>query len=262
MIVYNLRGNQQTTDRRLDRLRSDVTSHLDKFPLTAATKPPEFVPVVIGTNWYESFDTPERITLGQGRGGYFIIGRGDLGRNRGGHATCLKPSDRKDVADWWRFYDQGVEGRCVEFAWLRAMSLLFRRRYDITSKWHYHEMQRFDEWEGGSYPGANPFYEGTSVRAGAEIMRTQGAIRARAGGRPYPPGNVGTLVTGQEGIRAYRWAMNWQDVRQVTGTPDWMPGVILLNSWGISYPRQVILADEAGERLMREDGEFAVPTVN
>jgi hypothetical protein len=35
----------------------------------------------------------------------------------------------------------------------------------------YWRAQREDQWDGGSYPGAKPFYEGTSVVAGGEVCR-------------------------------------------------------------------------------------------
>lgn len=146
---------------------------------------------------------------------------------------------------------------CVEFAVLRMLSLLNRLRYDITSRWHYHEMQRTDEWAGGSYPGAQPVYEGTSVRAGLEVLRVHGAIRAAAGGKALQ-GDPAQLARPEHGIAAYRWALSWDDVRAVLGVPDWLPGVPVLNSWGRDYPREVLLLDDAGARLLREDGEFGV----
>lgn len=254
-----LRDGSTVMDPRLDRMVSGTTEHLEKYPLTAATMPAVAQPVVIGVNWYSAFDTPRPIRVGR-RTRYHIIGDGALGTVRGGHATVLKPEDVRDNRGWWRYYNQGTEGRCVEFACLRALTLMNRRRYDITSRWHYHEMQRTDEWPGGSYPGAAPAYEGTSVRAGLEVLRAHGAIPARPRGAPVPPDEAPALVRPQEGIAVYRWALGWDDVRAVTRTPDWMPGVTMLNSWGAGYPQVTILADEAGERLLAEDGEFGVVT--
>lgn len=253
-----LRNGTTVEDPRLDRLPSATSEHLEKYPLTAATLPSKATPVVIGVNWYSSFDRPVTMTI-QGRD-YQVIGHGDLGHVRGGHATCLRPWDTRDAYGWWRYYNQGVEGRCVEFASLRCMSLLNRKRYDITSRWHYWEMQRTDEWAGGSYPGASPRYEGTSVRAGLEVLRQHGAIPARFRGATIPSEQAAGLVESDEGIAAYRWAQSWQDVRTVLGVPDWLPGVPMLNSWGRGYPRVTILLDAAGERLLREDGEMGVVT--
>jgi hypothetical protein len=38
----------------------------------------------------------------------------------------------------------------------------------------YWEMQKIDYWPGGSYPGATPYYEGTSTLAGAKVMQSLG----------------------------------------------------------------------------------------
>lgn len=248
-MTTQLRNGTTVEDPRLDRMVSETTEHLRKYPLTTATMPSSPQPIVAGINWYSAFDTPRPIQVGRRK--YHIVGDGDLGSLRGGHATCLLPSGLRDRVEWWDYYDQGLEGRCVEFACLRAMTLLNRKRYDIDSAWHYHEMQRIDEWVGGSYPGASPQYEGTSVRAGLEVMRAHGAIpdRGRAG-----------LAEPDEGIAVYRWAKDWNDVRTVLGVPENLPGVPFLNSWGRTYPRITILADAAGERVLREDGELGVIT--
>lgn len=253
-----LRDGTTVDDARLDRLVSVRTDHLEKYPLTTATLPGQPTAVAIGVNWYSNFDAPVRRTI-NGRE-YMVIGDGPLGRIRGGHATCLRPWTVTDAASWWAYYNQGVEGRCVEFACLRLLSLANRQRYDITSRWHYWEMQRTDEWSGGSYPGASPHYEGTSVRAGLEVLRKHGAIVARARGAAIGADEAPGLVRAAEGIAAYRWCRNWADVRAVLGVPDWLPGVPMLNSWGRSYPRVTILLDGAGERVHREDGEMGVAT--
>lgn len=259
--MITLRNCQVTSDRRLDRIESDTVEHFEKYPLLAST-PATDVGVAAGFVWYSAFDNPRQITLGSsGRSGSLhIIGDGDLGSARGGHATCLRPWRVKDSKAWWLYYNQGLEGRCVEFSTLRLLTLANRKRYDITSRFHYWQAQKADEWEGGSYPGASPVMEGTSVRAGLEVLRTLGAVRALPRGRAIAPDAAPALSSPDEGIAAYRWATDWADVRRVLGVPNWLPGVPLLNSWGTSYPQQVILADAAGERLLREGGEFGVVT--
>jgi hypothetical protein len=50
------------------------------------------VPVVLGVNWYASFNRPERV------GNCSWIGRGSLGRLLGGHAVCVyRASDRLEA---------------------------------------------------------------------------------------------------------------------------------------------------------------------
>ena len=253
-----LRGGFITTDARLDRLPSLTDDHILKYPLRALDTLPTRTAMLMGVNWYANFDRPVLRTIGGVK--RYVIGEGYLGLPRGGHATALRPWGVKDLSGWYTYYNQGVEGRCVEFGGLRMMSLLNRRRYDITSRWHYWECQRTDEWEGGSYPDAHPQYEGTSVRAMMEVLRVHGAIKSKAGGAVVTPEEVPGRLSFADGITAYRWAEKWEQVREVLGVPDDLPGVPVLNSWGTGYPREVLLLDAAGDRILREDGEFGVAT--
>lgn len=41
----------------------------------------------------------------------------------------------------------------------------------------YFEAQRQDGWPGGEYPGASPIYSGTSVLAGAKVVKTLGYVK-------------------------------------------------------------------------------------
>lgn len=204
-------------------------------------------PAVFGINWYPNFDEPERI------GRTWWIGRGSLGSIRGGHSIAGLHHSIADVLSWWAYYDQHQEGRCVEFATHRMLSLLNRRRYDILSRWLYWEAQKRDPWPGGSYPDASPQYEGTDVRAALEVVMDRGPRRQYTGGRLSDP-------MPQDGISAFRWATTWDEVRKGLGVPDWKDGVTLANSWGTDYPRKVRITDEAGARLLEEDGECAFVT--
>jgi hypothetical protein len=141
----------------------------------------------------------------------------------------------------------------VQFGISRAMSILNRRRYEVSEsevgRWLYWEAQRTDEWEGGSYPYATPEYEGTSVRAGLEVIRQHGIVPARTK-VPRPV----------DGIEAYRWAQTCDEVLAALGTPQ-RDYVELLNSWGRhGYPHRVRMSCEVLERLIREDGEVAIIT--
>src|SRR4051812_28659225 len=107
-----LRNGSTVTDRRLDRLPSARTDHLEKYPLTAATAPARATPVLGGSNWYSGMDVP---TLRRIAGKtHWVLGDGPLGRFRGGHAYALRPESVFDSAAWWDFYNQGTEGRCAE----------------------------------------------------------------------------------------------------------------------------------------------------
>lgn len=85
----------------------------------------------------------------------------------------------------WRceeWFDQGREGACVGFALgheVSARPAEFRGlHYDYLVKNVYHEAQKIDPWSGGSYPGANPFYEGTSVLAGVKVLHKKGFFKS------------------------------------------------------------------------------------
>jgi hypothetical protein len=226
----------------LGRVAPSDWRHVEKYPLRALAPAdqPSRVPVVLGVNWYASFDRPERT----GNGAWWI-GRGDLGRRRGGHAICAEFGGPADTAGWYRFYDQGSEGACVGFAWSRAMSLLNRSRYDAV--WLYDSARKADEWPGEAYSG-------TSVRAGGDVLAKLGHCRVR-----------GTFVSPEresEGISVFRWATSVDEVHAALGDAhaDRLGAVPLLNSWGGNYPQRVWLPDETLDRLLREDGEAAIPT--
>lgn len=73
--------------------------------------------------------------------------------------------------------DQGREGACVSFAWHHDAGGIPVAVLGLTNevaRQRYFEMQKEDEWDGGAYPGASPFYEGTSVLAGAKVMQAAG----------------------------------------------------------------------------------------
>lgn len=247
-----LRNGTTTEDGRLDRLPSDTTEHLERYPLTAATMPAEPRPMVAGVNWYSNFDSPVLERRGVIKTAW--IGRGDLGRVRGGHAIMLPVEGFRDPTPWWDYYNQGDEGRCVEFATLRMLSQLYRTKFDLTRKALYFDAQREDEWPGGEYPGGSPSYSGTSVRAALEVVRRAGAIaKPRRGAVPETP-------SAKWAVKEYRWATSWDDVRAALGVPDGEAGVPFLNSWGRAFPHVTRITDEAGARLLAEDGELGIVT--
>lgn len=84
------------------------------------------------------------------------------------------------------------------------------------------------------------------MSAACDVLRGQGLAT---------PGHAAAPA---DGIAANRWASSWDEVRAALGATG--DGVALLNSWGRSYPHIVYLTDEAGARLLAEDGEAAVVT--
>lgn len=191
--------------------------HVAAYPLTAATTPSKPVPVTIGVDWHTSFDSPKK--KADGRWWLPDISKGEpLGGIRGGHCVCLRPDSTTDLTGWWDFYNQGAEGACVGFGSSRMMSLLNRARYD--GRWLYKEAQRHDYWPGEAY-------EGTSVSAAMDVLRTQGH-KTMAWTAPRPA----------QGINANRWAQSLDDIRACLQSPrhDQLQAVPLLNSWGRNFP--------------------------
>jgi hypothetical protein len=181
----------------LGRRRATDDRHIQRYPLTATTVPTTPTPVVIGMNWYHAFDTPLL------KDGNFWIGREtDWGPVRGGHAICIKPPALRDSTGWWAFYDQGNEGACVGFAISRMMTLLNRKRYAADEL--YSRAKQIDEWPGEDY-------DGTSVRAGCDVARTEGLHVVRAG-------KAGPLSP-DDGIAANRWATNLAEIAWCLSPP-------------------------------------------
>lgn len=101
-------------------------------------------------------------------------------------------------------YDQGTEGACVGFALSWGMSILNRQRYDARRL--YREAQLIDEWSD-TPPG-----EGTSVRAGLDILRTRGHWT-------YQRNRIATDPDPIWGIVENRWATTVDEVRSaIQGT--------------------------------------------
>jgi hypothetical protein len=226
--------------------------HYELYPLTSGLiEVMAPTPLIGGFNWYSNFDSPVRDANGD-----YWIGKGSLGRIRGGHAICLKPSGTRDVFAWWDFYNQGREGACVGFAASRAMSLINRKRY--VARWLWDRAKEIDVW-----PDTNPGDdEGTSVRAAMSILRAKGHV-------PYSWRRVSAYDTSgersalapavSEGIAAYRWLASVDDATTVLGHSG-RDFVAILNSWGRDYPHIVYMPADTLQRLIDEDGELAAVT--
>jgi hypothetical protein len=102
-------------------------------------------------------------------------------------------------------YDQGNTSACVGFSSSWAMSILNHEYYDAP--WLFHEALKVDEW-----PGEDD-NNGTSVRAGMDVLRTLGHRQVYRGrDRPVDPNN---------GILRNEWATSVDQVRKCIagGTP-------------------------------------------
>jgi hypothetical protein len=217
--------------------------------------------------------------------------------------TAVAKVEKTLVLPWYHWmHDQGDEGACVGFGLSMMMAILneaqarsraqtpFTHLYN--ARWLYQEAQKVDEW------AETPPEEGTSVRAGCDVLRTLGHVRrVRKFDRP---------ATITEGIKENRWARTVDEIRTTiaAGVPvaigvnwyerfypehlekrsgDWFIrtddfGYILgghcvclygasdrrqafklKNSWGRDYPL-VWMPYTVMDRLLREDGEVTLVT--
>jgi len=88
---------------------------------------------------------------------------------------------KKERSYTWRcrtHLDQGEEGACTGFGIVHELMARPAEVLNLNAKYAvqqiYWPAQTIDPWEGGSYPGASPFYEGTSVLAGVKIAHSYG----------------------------------------------------------------------------------------
>jgi len=209
-------------------------SHELRYAL-AASMPVVACPVVMGIPWWTAFDTPIMVDRA-----WYIGTEQEWGTLRGGHAVCVRPPSVADLGSAYLHYNQGSEGACVGFAVSRAASLSNRRLYDGFSL--YRAAQRRDPWPGEAYSG-------TSVNAGLDTLRLEGAW-------PVVKGVVQAARL-TAGISEFRWARSVEEIRDALKTDEGF--VRILNSWGAGYPREVRMHWWAVERLLAAGGEFGVP---
>jgi hypothetical protein len=142
--------------------------HLLASPLSATPGgAPTDVPVVVGFNWWDSFDAPKLID-----GSYHLpdVSKGeDLGTIRGGHCFCFEPMGavKLDRTAAQVFYNQGKESACVGFGNSRAVTIhkglaAGTDEPDLFDAFWLYDAARQLE---GTYP-----WEGSTVKAGAEVL--------------------------------------------------------------------------------------------
>lgn len=184
----------------------------------------------------------------------------------------------------WRcdkWLDQGQEGACVGFSVTHELIARPAVITGLTAKFArervYWEAQKIDPWEGGSYPGASPFYEGTSVLAGVKVAQKMGYFdeyRWAFGlndlvlavgycgpavlGIPWYEGMFDVHTCGQLHIGGgvsggHAILCKGVNVKRKTFT--------LHNSWGVSWGMNgdAEVSWSELERLLHEDGEAVIP---
>lgn len=179
--------------------------------------------------------------------------------------------------------DQGPDGACVGFA--MTHELIARPKVvkglDATfaKQQVYWEAQKIDPWDGGSYPGASPFYEGTSVLAGMKVLQRMGYVEEYRWAFGL---NDLVLAVGYTGpaVVGIPWYVDMFDVRScghihvggqiagghailVNGVSVKNKTFTLHNSWGASWGDKgscKVSWDEM-EYLLHQQGEACIPVI-
>lgn len=172
--------------------------------------------------------------------------------------------------------DQRKEGACVGFSWAHEMAARpGEQRWVVPAhaRFIYHEAQKNDAWPGGEYEGASPRGSGTSVLAGATVLRELGVFQEYRWAFGL---NDLILGVGYKGPAVL--GINWYDSMY---DPDgsgfispkggsWVGGHAILcygvdlrldalrlwNSWDWN---DCYLSFTDAERLLKEDGEACIP---
>lgn len=179
--------------------------------------------------------------------------------------------------------DQGSEGACVGFAFTHELISSPAVVKNLSEKFAresvYWEAQKVDEWPGGAYPQAVPFYEGTSVLAGAQVVKKLGYITEYrwAFGLDDLILAVGRKGPAVLGVNWYEGMLDTKscgyvhvDGEIVGGHAILCKGVnvtnkyfVLHNSWGPSWGTNgdALISFDEMDRLLHEDGEAVIPIV-
>ncbi len=229
----------------LGRAPAQDTRHLDRYSLTAATMPDSPTPVVVGVDFHRAFFSPTQRPDGSW---WFEDRPAFLGPVEGGHAMCARPPAIADARSWHVFFNQNLgtterlRNSCVGFSWARFAALMGRTRFDGFSLYDLAQ-DKYDGWPGTAY-------NGTSVRAGGDVMRHEGPAPVRGGTvKPRDP---------RYGIAENRWAGSVDEVMRCLGDTA-LPGLPLLQSWGTGYPREVWMDwSLAHELLFNRNGDATV----
>jgi len=181
-----------------------------------------------------------------------------------------------------RWLDQGQEGACVGFSWAHELVARPVVVPNITAKFAreqvYWEAQKIDEWAGGSYPGARPVCEGTSVLAGVKVLQKAGYFDAYhwafsikelalAIGYCGPavlgiPWYEGMFDTDEKGVLHIGGQVSGGHAILCNGVSVKNKTFRLHNSWGQSWGvnGEATISWDDLDRLLHEDGEACVPT--
>ena len=176
-----------------------------------------------------------------------------------------------------RWLDQGSDGACVGFSIAHELIARPAEVKGIMPRFAkekiYWEAQKIDEWRGGSYPGAKPFYEGTSVLAGAKVVQSLGYIDSYYWSFSISDFKIGIGYHGPAviGINWYEDMMETDSKGFIKPTGSILGGhailvrsinikdsyFLLRNSWGSEWGKKgdCKLSFKDMGKLLKEDGE-------
>jgi len=189
---------------------------------------------------------------------------------------------KKQRSYTWRcqtYLDQGSEGACVGFSCAHELAA---RPVEVPvdlalARSIYFDAQKIDPWPGGAYPGASPYYEGSSVLAGVTVLRNRGYVPQFrwAFGLQDLILSVGYMGPAIIGVNWYEQMFNTDrrhfirvggDVTgghaiMVRGVSVPRRAFVLHNSWGAGWGHygQAYISWSDMERLLHENGEAVIP---
>lgn len=176
--------------------------------------------------------------------------------------------------------DQGYDGACVGFAFTHELMSYPSIVEGVDAKFAkelYFDAQRIDPWPGGAYDGSEEFYEGTSVLAGAKVLKDRDYYQEYRWGfgindvlgalshtgpvvigtnwyeDMFSPDANGIITVSGNYAGGHAYLLNANNVQQElvrvhnSWGPNWSVG-------GYAYMRYRDL-----ERLLNEDGEACIP---
>jgi len=180
-----------------------------------------------------------------------------------------------------KWLDQGTDGACVGFSWTHELiarpAVVSGVAAAFAKEKVYWEAQKIDPWPGGSYPGASPVYEGTSVLAGAKVIQKMGYIEEYRWAFSVQElalavGYCGPAVLG---IPWYEGMFNFLSCGHIHISGQVAGGHAILcngvnvkdrtfklhNSWGKGWGNsgEALVSWDEMDRLLHEGGEACIP---
>lgn len=202
--------------------------------------------VVVGIDWHAAGDRPIERVGPDGKPEHWA--KLTEGAVRGGHAVCIPHDPAKDLPGAHRYFDQLANGTCVGFAWSRRQSLHNRRYYDGFKL--YDIAVQID-----GLAETRDRDDGTTVRAGGDVLVDHGAFRGRLNGESNDKPTLG------DGIARFLHCRSIDQMLAALANPVYVQrgAAPYLQSWGPKSPRLVwVDLDDWNELLFGRNGDAAI----